>query len=888
MESNLITSIKKEKGADNDTNENSSISIFPNEESSRNEFQSVVMADVVKTEFVSIPSIKKEKISRNDIVEERCEKLSSIFPDVDKKYIQNLCSNPSLDENEGDILGLLVDHLLSHKIRIESDSSESISSETSEDIKINTRSSNDSSASPSVARSTPIIAEKFVFEDSMKQKVYDDLLSIFPNIDHTIIQKLCSNFPFKEKEGNVVGLLTNHLLRYQNHIDRIHLSNDVSNSVSKTEEVNKLSKCSARLNSIATESHVEPCVKKEIVSDNEFGVDHTMNDKAAEETQMRITQMSHVMPCEAANTAGSVEIVDRAISPIEETSSLISTIKKERVNEDTVIKDRYSKLSSIFPDIDHDYLQRISANPPFDNVEGDLLSMLIDYLLNYRNQSTQQPLEISMKREYHMPNVVEETLSSSSTVVHAEDDTVNDQLLSEILFKEELAEQENERLLNEKLLSEFLQKEDKIVDEKMKMLVDILPDACPETLRNFVEQNRDSSDSLQQLVDNFLSSKNYEKRDQYFAKLKMQKNIEQCITDFNVEEFLKKYPEPFDYFEDSNRSNASSEKAISFLCNKYRYYNTDYVKEIYAMNKNNLSLADKALRRENVPDTLAHSDLNQIDDTLLLQEIAFIQNRTLLKEYLDNLHEAEQNELEILRVQELLLECQCCFDECKPLDTIECDNNHVFCKKCVIKGTLFATSNQQMSIKCFAGCNNEFSLRVLQKILPNHVFEAFFKKRQEQEVMDAKLDGLENCPCCLYTMELAPEIKIFTCNNPECMKITCRMCKKPNHLPIKCEDVLDEDQARIKIEEAMSKALIRRCYKCQRPFVKSVGCNTMTCRCGATMCYICQQPFSRQYSHRGCGRESRQFEQEQVELNRRRTTAEIQQDFPDLKIPKIQ
>jgi len=45
--------------------------------------------------------------------------------------------------------------------------------------------------------------------------------------------------------------------------------------------------------------------------------------------------------------------------------------------------------------------------------------------------------------------------------------------------------------------------------------------------------------------------------------------------------------------------------------------------------------------------------------------------------------------------------------------------------------------------------------------------------------------------------------------------------------------------AKHQVEEAMSKALIQKCNKCAKPFVKLMGCNKMTCTCGNLQCYVC-------------------------------------------------
>lgn len=69
------------------------------------------------------------------------------------------------------------------------------------------------------------------------------------------------------------------------------------------------------------------------------------------------------------------------------------------------------------------------------------------------------------------------------------------------------------------------------------------------------------------------------------------------------------------------------------------------------------------------------------------------------------------------------------------------------------------------------------------------------------------------------------------------------LCKKRHHLPLKCEDVLDEEKARKYIEEELSNTFIRKCYKCNKAYIKETGCNHITCSCGAQMCYICKKPY---------------------------------------------
>lgn len=79
-----------------------------------------------------------------------------------------------------------------------------------------------------------------------------------------------------------------------------------------------------------------------------------------------------------------------------------------------------------------------------------------------------------------------------------------------------------------------------------------------------------------------------------------------------------------------------------------------------------------------------------------------------------------------------------------------------------------------------------------------------------------------------------------------------RLCKEINHLPLKCNEI-KSNIARLHLEEKMTEALVRKCYRCGRTFFKEDGCNKMTCLCGAQMCYICDEPISNYGHFRGQG-----------------------------------
>jgi hypothetical protein len=66
--------------------------------------------------------------------------------------------------------------------------------------------------------------------------------------------------------------------------------------------------------------------------------------------------------------------------------------------------------------------------------------------------------------------------------------------------------------------------------------------------------------------------------------------------------------------------------------------------------------------------------------------------------------------------------------------------------------------------------------------------------------------------------------------NPECGRDSCRLCQEPNHVPLRCEEVekKDEEEERKKIEEQLSEAMMRECWRCKVKYFKKDGCNLIT------------------------------------------------------------
>ncbi|KAJ0156890.1 hypothetical protein CTA2_12744 [Colletotrichum tanaceti] len=82
----------------------------------------------------------------------------------------------------------------------------------------------------------------------------------------------------------------------------------------------------------------------------------------------------------------------------------------------------------------------------------------------------------------------------------------------------------------------------------------------------------------------------------------------------------------------------------------------------------------------------------------------------------------------------------------------------------------------------------------------------------------AGIENLERCPFCPYAAEYPPANtnREFRCDNLDCQKVSCRLCREETHIPKTCEENARDNgiKAEHEIEEAMSAAMIRKCNKC--------------------------------------------------------------------------
>ena len=146
------------------------------------------------------------------------------------------------------------------------------------------------------------------------------------------------------------------------------------------------------------------------------------------------------------------------------------------------------------------------------------------------------------------------------------------------------------------------------------------------------------------------------------------------------------------------------------------------------------------------------------------------------------------------------IECGCCFATfrfvCPPMpylihrfisyfakhEMIQCCETHLFCVTCMMTYASILFSEYNPRIQCIdqSGCTALIPESEVRRFLSGKMVQMWQNWIQRKEIIEAKLEGLVECPFCNYMVVMEnKEEKLFRCGNKRCGVTICRVCKKP-------------------------------------------------------------------------------------------------------------
>ncbi|KAH1008313.1 hypothetical protein HUJ05_008879 [Dendroctonus ponderosae] len=221
--------------------------------------------------------------------------------------------------------------------------------------------------------------------------------------------------------------------------------------------------------------------------------------------------------------------------------------------------------------------------------------------------------------------------------------------------------------------------------------------------------------------------------------------------------------------------------------------------------------------------------------------VAYVNHKNLIKAHLEDEKQTYEEFRAACSQLGWLEVCGVCDARLTSEECFYCNESCTFCIECVRKYAEDRIKEDHTTFPCCNACDSVFEIHILQMAFPKAVFRRLWLKIQREELEKAEVDLIVSCPFCEFVVTPLAEASVFKCG-----KESCRLCTRKSHIPTRCSEVpLDKEvQIRTFLEDKWTEAVTRTCFSCKKSFIKTRGCNKMTCTCGASMCYICSQLIS--------------------------------------------
>ncbi|KIK75381.1 hypothetical protein PAXRUDRAFT_173041, partial [Paxillus rubicundulus Ve08.2h10] len=203
--------------------------------------------------------------------------------------------------------------------------------------------------------------------------------------------------------------------------------------------------------------------------------------------------------------------------------------------------------------------------------------------------------------------------------------------------------------------------------------------------------------------------------------------------------------------------------------------------------------------------------------------------------------------------------CPICYDDVSSPQQLGC--GHVYCSACLRHFLTSALDSDQLPLACLgdeARCRVPIPIPTIQQFLPptsfNRLLESAFDSHVSKHPEEFKCCKTPDCVQLYRSVRPGDPAKFLHC--PSCFAAVCNACNEDAHEGLTCaESRLRNNQAE---QDRLNDAWIasqggrvKKCPRCSVPIEKTIGCNHMTCRCGAHICWRCMGIFPAQaiYQH---------------------------------------
>ncbi|TVY78338.1 putative E3 ubiquitin-protein ligase ariadne-2 [Lachnellula suecica] len=176
--------------------------------------------------------------------------------------------------------------------------------------------------------------------------------------------------------------------------------------------------------------------------------------------------------------------------------------------------------------------------------------------------------------------------------------------------------------------------------------------------------------------------------------------------------------------------------------------------------------------------------------------------------------------------------CTACQDNFRFYDAARAPCGHEYCRDCL--RDLFRASMTDDSLfppKC---CRQTIPAGLVRLFLTGDLFRQYEAKKIEYETPDRTYCSNGLCSTFIQAENIANEKA--TCL--ACKRVTCTMCKAEAHTG----DCPADTTLQLLLDTAHENGW-QRCHACRRLVELDMGCNHITCFCGAQFCYICARPW---------------------------------------------